>query len=77
VTVSNTGPGVAESEITKVFDQFYRAEKSRAVQHGGSGLGLTIVKRIVELHGGEVTFESGQDGWTQVTVTLPRPVDQG
>ena len=71
VTVGNTGPGVAESEIPKVFDQFYRVEKSRAVEHGGSGLGLAMVKRIVDLHGGETRFESTPGEWTQVTVTLP------
>ncbi len=71
VAVSNTGPGVPESEIPKVFDQFYRVEKSRSVRHGGSGLGLTIVKRIVELHGGLVSFESRPESWTKVTVTLP------
>jgi signal transduction histidine kinase len=72
VTAANTGPGVAEADIPRVFDQFYRVEKSRSIEHGGSGLGLNIVKRIVELHGGDVTFESEQDGWTQVTVFLPR-----
>jgi signal transduction histidine kinase len=72
ITVANTGPGVAEADIPRVFDQFYRVEKSRSIEHGGSGLGLSIVKRIVELHGGDVTFESEQGGWTQVTVSLPR-----
>ncbi len=72
VTVANTGPGVAEAEIPRVFDQFYRVEKSRSIQNGGSGLGLAIVKRIVELHGGNVKFESRQEGWTLVTVSLPR-----
>ena len=71
VSVGNTGPGVAEEEIPKVFDQFYRTEKSRSAEHGGSGLGLAIVKRIVELHGGKVKFESRQGSWTQVTVSLP------
>jgi two-component system, OmpR family, sensor kinase len=71
VTVSNTGPGVAEAEILKVFDQFYRVEKSRSMQHGGSGLGLAIVKRIIDLHGGKVRLESEQDAWTRVTVSLP------
>jgi signal transduction histidine kinase len=71
ITVSNTGPGVAEAEILKVFDQFYRVEKSRSLQHGGSGLGLAIVKRIIDLHGGRVKFESKQDAWTRVTVSLP------
>jgi two-component system OmpR family sensor kinase len=72
ITVTNTGPGVAEAEIEKVFDQFYRVEQSRSLQHGGSGLGLAIVKRIVELHGGETKFESKPGAWTRVTVSLPR-----
>jgi two-component system OmpR family sensor kinase len=71
VTVTNTGPGVAEAEIPRVFDQFYRVEKSRSTQHGGSGLGLAIVKRIIELHAGKVTFESRPGRWTRVTVCLP------
>ena len=72
ITVTNTGPGVAEAEIDKVFEQFYRVEKSRSIKHGGSGLGLAIVKRIVELHKGKVKFESKPGIWTRVTVCLPR-----
>jgi len=72
ITVTNTGPGVAAAETNKVFDQFYRVEQSRSLQHGGSGLGLTIVKRIVELHNGKIKFESKPGAWTQVTVSLPR-----
>ena len=64
--------GGKQSEIPKVFEQFYRVEKSRSMRHGGSGLGLAIVKRVVELHGGKVEFESRQKGWTRVTVSLPR-----
>lgn len=71
VTVGNSGPGVDEAEISRVFDQFFRVEKSRSLQHGGAGLGLTIVKRIVELHAGKVNFESRPGAWTQVTVSLP------
>lgn len=71
VTVVNTGPGVDEIEIPKVFDPFYRVEKSRSLLHGGSGLGLAIVKRIIDLHGGKVTLESRQGEWTRVTVGLP------
>ena len=71
ITVTNTGPGVAEKEIPKVFDQFYRVEKSRSIRHGGSGLGLAIVKRIIELHGGRVTFESGPGVKTRVIIRLP------
>jgi two-component system OmpR family sensor kinase len=71
ISVINTGPGVAEAEIPKVFDQFYRVEESRSLRYGGSGLGLAIVKRIVELHGGKVKFESQQGDWTRVIVSLP------
>lgn len=74
VTIGNTGPGVPQAEIPKVFDQFYRAEKSRSARGGGSGLGLAIVKRIVELHGGKVEFESRPESWTRVTVSLPLTV---
>lgn len=77
VTVANTGHGVSADEEQKVFDQFYRAEKSRSVQLGGSGLGLTIVKRIIDLHCGTVRFESCQEGWTTVTVSLPMHTRQG
>jgi two-component system, OmpR family, sensor kinase len=69
--VANTGPGIAEDEIPKVFDQFYRVEKSRSSRHGGTGLGLAIVKRIVELHSGSVDLQS-RDDWTRMTVRLPK-----
>ena len=70
VTVTNTGPGVPEAEIPKVFDQFYRGEKSRSLRYGGSGLGLAIVKRIVELHGGAIRVESAVNRGTTFIVTL-------
>ena len=72
ITVSNTGPGVAEAEIHKVFDQFYRVEESRSQRYGGSGLGLAIVKKIVALHGGKVNFERKPGSCTRATVSLPR-----
>jgi two-component system, OmpR family, sensor kinase len=72
VSVANAGPGIPEEEISKVFDQFYRLEKSRSSRHGGSGLGLAIVKRIIELHGGSVHLESRKNDWTRLTVRLPK-----
>jgi two-component system OmpR family sensor kinase len=72
IAVTNTGPGVAEADVEKVFEQFYRVERSRSMQHGGFGLGLAIVKRIVELHGGKVKLESKPDVLTRVTIHLPR-----
>ena len=76
ITVTNTGAGVVEAEIPKVFDQFYRVEESRSLRYGGSGLGLAIVKRIVELHGGKVKLESQQGEWTRITVSLPRQLEK-
>jgi two-component system OmpR family sensor kinase len=72
IAVANTGPGIAQVDVEKVFEQFYRVEKSRSMLHGGFGLGLAIVRRIVELHGGKVKLESKLDDWTYVSVTLPR-----
>lgn len=69
--VGNTGPGIPESETNRVFDQFYRVEKSRSLSNGGSGLGLTIAKKIVDLHGGTIDLISEPDGWTQIKVILP------
>lgn len=68
----NSGSGIPADDQDKIFDQFYRVEKSRALTHGGSGLGLTIVKRIIELHSGTIEVQSKPDKWTQFTITLPR-----
>jgi signal transduction histidine kinase len=72
LSVTNTGPGIPEEEIPKVFDQFYRVEKSRSSRFGGSGLGLAIVRRVIELHGGSVMLESRINDWTRLTVRLPK-----
>lgn len=71
ILLFNTGPGIAAEERERVFEQFYRVEKSRAASMGGAGLGLTIVRRIVELHGGNVSLQSKPGEWTQFHVVLP------
>ena len=58
VTVSDTGSGIAAEHLPHVFDRFYKADPSRVGQSAGSGLGLSIVKAIVERHGGVVTASS-------------------
>lgn len=70
LTVANTGPSIDEADQTRIFEQFYRCEKSRSSAHGGAGLGLTIVKRIVELHSGGIAVESRSDGWNIFRVVL-------
>jgi signal transduction histidine kinase len=76
LTVANTGQTIPAADLPRIFDQFYRVEKSRSQAYGGSGLGLTIVKRIVELHGGSIEAAS-QDDWTTFTITLPDLSAQG
>jgi len=75
LSVFNTGSGIPEEDIHRVFEQFYRVEKSRSAQYGGSGLGLTIVKRIIELHRGNIAIESEPEAWTRVNIFLPIPTN--
>jgi two-component system, OmpR family, sensor kinase len=71
LSVFNTGPGIPKEDLPRVFDQFYRVEASRSPLYGGTGLGLTIVKSIVELHGGSVGAHSRFGEWTRIDVSLP------
>ncbi len=62
VSVRDTGVGIPESDLTRVFERFYRVEKARTREAGGTGLGLAIVKHLVEAQGGRVWIESRQPG---------------
>ncbi|HEX2906915.1 MAG TPA: PAS domain S-box protein, partial [Phototrophicaceae bacterium] len=57
-TVEDTGIGISETDLSHIFDRFYRSDQARALVEGGSGLGLAIVKRVVEMHGGQIKVES-------------------
>lgn len=70
--VEDRGPGIPAAERERVFEPFYRLEASRNRDKGGAGLGLTIVKQIVESLGGKVAVEDRPGGGTRVSVTLPR-----
>jgi signal transduction histidine kinase len=70
VSVSNSGAGIPEADLPHVFERFYRVEKSRDVQHGGAGIGLAIVRQLVEASGGTVGAES-RAGMTRVWFSLP------
>ncbi len=66
----DTGEGIAEADLPFIFERFYRGEKSRSREHGGAGIGLAIVKELIEAHRGEVGVESSPDG-TRVWFSLP------
>jgi two-component system OmpR family sensor kinase len=74
LSVFNTGKTIPKKDIDRVFEQFYRVEKSRSSQYGGSGLGLTIVKRIIELHRGNITIESEPNAGTRIDIRLPNQI---
>jgi len=69
--VSDTGRGIPDDEITRIFDAFFQADTSYTRSSQGTGLGLTIVRRIVELHGGVVNVESELDKGTTFYLALP------
>ncbi len=70
VRVANTGPAIPPEDLPRIWERFYRVEKSRARERGGAGIGLAIVKQLVEGGGGRVGVVS-QGGWTEFTVLLP------
>ena len=67
---ANTGEGIAEEDLPFIFERFYRGEKSRSREHGGAGIGLAIVKELIEAHGGGVGAESSSSE-SRVWFTLP------
>jgi PAS domain S-box-containing protein len=71
ITVADTGVGIAESEMPRLFERFHRIENARGRSTEGSGIGLALVKELVALHGGTITAASAQDVGTTFTVRLP------
>jgi signal transduction histidine kinase len=71
VAVTDSGKGIPPDALARVFDRFYRADTSRQVRTGGSGLGLTIVRAIVEAHGGTVRAENAPQGGARFIFSLP------
>jgi len=70
IAVRDYGPGVPEDALTKIFDPFFRVEEARDATGGGSGLGLSIAKRAVQVHHGAITAENASPG-LRVQITIP------
>ena len=71
IQVEDDGPGIPEAELERVFEPFYRVESSRNRSSGGTGLGLTIARGIIQDHGGTITCRNQPSGGLMVEVTLP------
>lgn len=72
LTVTDNGTGISAEELPLIFERFYRTDRSRNRKTGGSGIGLTIARSIVDAHGGSIEVESEPDHGSRFTVTLPK-----
>jgi signal transduction histidine kinase/HAMP domain-containing protein len=71
ISVADTGIGIPSQDLQRIFERFYRVEKSRSKEEGGTGLGLSIVKHIAEAHGGRVEVESEVGKGSRFTLVIP------
>ncbi|MBQ9662593.1 MAG: hypothetical protein IJV40_05520 [Oscillospiraceae bacterium] len=71
LAVEDTGIGIAKDECSRVFERFYRTDKSRTRKTGGAGIGLSISKAIVQAHHGTIICESEPGEGSRFVVTLP------
>jgi signal transduction histidine kinase len=74
IEVRDTGPGIPQEELPRIFDRFYRGTNTGDARASGSGLGLAIVRSIVEMHGGEIAVSSVVGRGSEFTIRLPREV---
>ena len=72
VTISDNGAGIADTDMVHIFERFYKADKARDRSLGGNGLGLSIVKKIVDMHGGSVQAQSEIGAGTRFSVVIPK-----
>ena len=72
LTVSDNGIGIASEHHARIFERFYRVDKSHSKKSGGTGLGLSIVKHAVQYHGGKISIQSEENKGTAITVVFPK-----
>jgi signal transduction histidine kinase/ligand-binding sensor domain-containing protein/DNA-binding response OmpR family regulator len=79
IKIKNTGVSISKTEIPKLFDRFYQADASHTREKEGTGIGLALVKELIELHHGTISVESEEktsdkkhNGWVEFTITLPK-----
>jgi signal transduction histidine kinase len=72
VRIEDRGPGIASEDQDKVFEAFYRLDRSRSRETGGTGLGLTVAQNIIRAHGGTIALSNRAEGGLRVEATLPR-----
>lgn len=77
VIIHDTGKGISGGDLTYVFDSFHRADQARTPGESHSGLGLSIARRLVEAHGGQLTVSSEEGKGTTVAISIPRVLQAG
>ncbi len=75
LVVSDDGIGIPLEQQERIFERFYRVDKSHSKEVGGTGLGLSIVKHAVSLHSGKIQLQSRLDAGTKITITFPKKVN--
>ena len=74
IKIRNTGIVISEDDLPLIFERFYRADKSRTRETGGTGIGLALVRQIIDLHQGTITVQSEVGHETEFIVQLPKEI---